>query len=167
MLDPSDLIAVARLLLTAGTAPPTEAQLRRAVSTAYYALFHTVSRAAAERFMGPGSEDSAGYVLLYRGFNHGRMRTICKELDARQLSKELRRHLGKDVVSQDARSFAIDFAALQEARHSADYDPRALFLPSDTSELIEMAVHGLAAFSRIAPDEQADILALMLVSARS
>ena len=165
--DPPHLIAVARLLLSAGTAPPTEAQLRRAVSTAYYALFHKVSRAGADRFMGSDSEARAGYALLYRGFNHGRMRSICKSLDVPQFKDELRRQLGKDAVSQDARDFATDFATLQDARHSADYDPRAAFSPSDVSTLIEMADHGLAAFGRIDLDEQADILALMLVRARS
>ncbi|MBD0273523.1 MAG: hypothetical protein ICV73_16540 [Acetobacteraceae bacterium] len=94
------------------------------------------------------------------------MRTICKALDAPQLRGELKRQLGRDAVSQDARDFATDFADLQDARHSADYDPKAVFSPSSVSTLIEVADHGLAAFGRIAPDEQADLLALMLVAAR-
>ena len=162
MPDPTDLLAVARLLLSAKPAPPSEAQLRRAASTAYYALFHKASRAAAERFMGPGRGSSAGYALLYRGLNHGRMRDVCKALDVPRLKDPWKRQLGKD-----ARGFAADFVALQEARHSADYDPKAEFSPSGVSALIEAADNGLAAFDRIAPDERADMLALMLVGARS
>jgi len=42
------LLAAARRLSDASRQPPpTDAQLRRAVSTAYYAVFHTVLRAAA------------------------------------------------------------------------------------------------------------------------
>jgi hypothetical protein len=65
MPDPSELLAGARLLSDAsGAIPPSDAQLRRAVSTAYYALFHKVVRAAAERFMGPAHENAAGFSLL-------------------------------------------------------------------------------------------------------
>lgn len=165
-LDPSDLIATARLLLSVGTAPPSEARLRRAASTAYYALFHGIARAAADRFVGRESERSTAYALMYRGLNHGRMRDVCKALDASRLTESWKRQLGRDAVGQDARDFAADFVALQEARHAADYDPRSVFSPPGVSNLIEAADHGLAAFDRIAPEEQADILALMLVSAR-
>ena len=166
MPDASELIATARFLLSAGTATPAEAQLRRAVSTAYYALFHRVSRAAAERFIGKASEASAAYALLYRGFNHGRMRDICKALDAPRLKDAWKKHLGRDAVSQDARDFTAVFGGLQEARRAADYDPRIAFSPSDVASLIEAADNALAAFDRIAPGERADILALMLVGVR-
>lgn len=167
MLDPSDLLAVARVLSSAGTAPPSEAQLRRAVSTAYYALFHRILAAGAERFMGAGLERSAGYALLYRSFNHGRMKAVCESLSAATLTGTLRRQLGRTAVGQDTRDFADAFAALQEARHLADYDPRAVFWPSDAVELVQAADYAMAAFDRVASDERADILALMLVNARS
>jgi hypothetical protein len=51
--DPSELLSVVRLLSNAGTTPPSDVQLRRAVSTTYYALFHKVLCVADERFMGP------------------------------------------------------------------------------------------------------------------
>ena len=55
--SPTDLLAVARLLVDASIQPPRgDARLRRAVSTAYYALFHKVAEAAAQRFMGPVKE---------------------------------------------------------------------------------------------------------------
>lgn len=160
------MIAVARSLLPAGTAPPSQAQLRRAVSTAYYALFHKASQAAAERFIGRGSGESAAYALLYRGFNHGRMRDVCKALDAPRLKEAFRGQLGKDTVSQDAGDFAADFVVLQEARHAADCDPKVVFSPSDVSDLIGTAEHALATFDRIAPDERTDLLALMPVGVR-
>lgn len=167
MPDASDLLAVARLLLSAGTVqPPSEAQLRRAVSTAYYALFHKVLRAGAERFMGAGTQRSAGYSLLYRGFNHGRMKAVCDSLDVATLSKNLQQQLRRTSVSQEARNFVSAFASLQEARHLADYDPLTLFVLSDTADLVDAAEAAMAAFDQIAPEEKADLLALMLVSPR-
>jgi len=89
VLDPLELLAVARLL--AADAQPSEAQLRRAVSTAYYALFHKVLQAAAGRFMGLNKETSAGYSLIYRGFDHRNMRTVCEALDVSTLKDSLKR----------------------------------------------------------------------------
>lgn len=142
------------------------ARLRRAASTAYYALFHKVLRAGAKRFMGEGKEASPGYALLYRSFNHGRIKAVCESLNAATLNANLKRQLGRSAVSQDMRDFAYAFVALQEARHSADYDPVAVFLPSDVVALVGAADYAMAAFDRVAPNEQADVLALMPVNAR-
>ena len=68
MPDPAELLGVAKLLSVTGPAPPTDAQLRRAASTAYYAVFHAVLRAAADRFMGAGQASAPGDAILYRGF---------------------------------------------------------------------------------------------------
>src|SRR5258708_2364680 len=59
---------------------PTDAHLRRAVSTAYYALFHKVLRSAAQRFMGPDQERRAGFTILYRSFDHRHMKLVCLAL---------------------------------------------------------------------------------------
>lgn len=167
MSDPSDLLATARLLLSAGSIqPPSEAQLRRAVSTAYYALFHTVLRAGAERFMGDGKRRSAGYSLLYRSFNHGRIKAVCESLDVKTLNKTLQQQLGRTAVSQEMRNFANAFSALQEARHLADYDPSAKFVFSDSADLVGAANVAMMAFEQVMPDERTDVLALMLVNPR-
>jgi hypothetical protein len=162
--DPSDLIAVARLL--SAQAPPTDAQLRRAVSTAYYAVFHRILRAAAQRFIGVGREASAAYALIYRGFDHGRMKAVCVALSASTLNDKLRFGLGKSAVSQEMRDFASAFPDLQDVRHLADYHPNTQFLPSDVSSLIDSAEAAIDAFDRAAPEEQADVLALLMVGAR-
>lgn len=168
MPDPADLLAVARLLLSASVLnPPSEAQLRRAVSTAYYAVFHKVVRAGAERLMGSGSQNTAGYGLIYRSFNHGRMKSICEALNVARLSKTLQQQLGRTVVSPEMRGFAAAFATLQEARHLADYDPSIRLILSDATDFVEAAEAAMATFDAIAPSEQADVLALMLANPRA
>jgi uncharacterized protein (UPF0332 family) len=162
MPDPAELLAVARLLSDT-TTRPSDAQLRRAISTAYYALFHRVVRIAANRFMGPGCENSAGFSLIYRSFDHGRMRQVCESLDKPTLAQAQQRQLGRTAVSQDMRNFAQEFYVLQEARHQADYDPSFSVEPSDVLGLISEAEAGLAALDRADPEERADVLALMMV----
>jgi len=76
VLDPGALLAVACLLLDETNAPATDASIRRAISSAYYALFHVILRAAAERFAGAGHETSAVFALIYRNFDHRRMADV-------------------------------------------------------------------------------------------
>ena len=51
-MTPRDLMEAARALVESGPAPPTQARLRRAVSTAYYAMFHCLGACAADLFIG-------------------------------------------------------------------------------------------------------------------
>ena len=167
MADPSELLAAARLLLDGeGGNPPTDAQLRRAVSTAYYAVFHCILRAAADRFMGPDKAASAGYALLYRSFDHRHMKTVCEALQASTLRGRFRRHLRKASVSQEVQEFAEIFGELQDARHAADYDPLASLVISDVMALIDSAAVAMRIFDQVAPDEKSDVLALLMVRAR-
>jgi hypothetical protein len=147
--------------------PPSDAQLRRAVSSAYYALFHRVVRAGAQRFMGPGTEARPGYNLIYRGFTHSRLKDVCKRLDITPLAPRMQEQLGRQSVGQDMRDFASGFVALQELRELADYDSQTVFRPSDAIGSVEAADLALLAFDRTAPEEQADVLALMLVNSRA
>lgn len=167
MPDSVALLALAEALCNGQAAAVEQNSLRRAVSTAYYAMFHRVLRAAADRFIGSDQQESAAYAILYRNFDHGPMRSICRDLDTATLNERLRRLLRRDRVSAELRSFASAFVALQDARHSADYDPSAWFEPSDAELLVVGARAALAAFDRIAPDELTDFLALLMARARS
>ena len=51
-MNPHDLIEVARALAEPDDAPPTQAGLGRAISTAYYAMFHCLAMSAADLFIG-------------------------------------------------------------------------------------------------------------------
>nr|WP_294517331.1 hypothetical protein [uncultured Rhodopila sp.] len=62
------------------------------------------------------------------------------------------------------RAFAGNFIALQAARHRADYEPAAEFSPSAALDFIASAE---IAFGRTDPDEQADVLALVLSNPRA
>ena len=51
-MNARDLIQTASRLTESGAAQPTQADLRRAVSTAYYAMFHCLAASAANLFIG-------------------------------------------------------------------------------------------------------------------
>ena len=51
-MRPPDLIEAARVLTESGPSLPTQARLRRAVSTAYYAMFHCLAATVADLFIG-------------------------------------------------------------------------------------------------------------------
>lgn len=168
MLDPRELIAVARMLAqTSGSPNLVDAALRRAVSSAYYALFHIVLKAAASRFMGPAQQGAAGFSLIYRGFDHSRMKKTCAELQKPMLKATIQQALGRTTVSQPVQDFAEVFPSMQDLRHLADYDPKIQFLASDVINLIDAAEAAMDDFDQVPPDEQADILALLLVGART
>ena len=168
MPDPAELIDVARLLLGSTASPPTQAQLRRAASTAYYAVFHKVLRSAAGRFTGTGQEHSGAYLTLYRSFVHSQMKQICEDLAKSNLPQKVKWSLRRDVVSQGTRDFAASFPALQEIRELADYDPTVgPWNASNIADVIDLAETAIEAFDRIPQDEQSDILALLMVRARA
>ena len=93
---------------------PTQADLRRSVSSAYYALFHLLIFEACSNW----SHDSSRPGLA-RMFDHGLMKKVSKRItDPSKMP-----YAGEDpVVVRKLRSFAGIFARLQERRHEADYN---------------------------------------------
>ena len=120
-MKPPDLLDVAKTLASTGGRRPKEASLRRATSTAYYALFHALAACCADSIVGgAGSNRSApAWRQVYRALDHGHAKNQCRNTSVLQ-------HF--PVAVQD---FARTFADLQERRHSADYDPHFVITKSE------------------------------------
>lgn len=103
----NDLIETARGLTELSRRRPTQANLRRAVSTAYYAVFHCLAGTAADTLMGKGRNDAWHHV--YRALEHTSARNACRNMGVMR---------GFPSAIQE---FADTFLALQKARHQADY----------------------------------------------
>jgi hypothetical protein len=132
---PEHLLEQARHLAQRERTRPRQASLRRAVSTAYYALFHFLIREAIRQIAPNLNEDN--YNRAYRWFDHGSMSSV-----ARAFSQEVVRvPKSKDVLIQKNDSGVIfiaeNFADLQDLRHLADYDPGAVFLRVDVLAKID------------------------------
>lgn len=92
---------------------PRQADLRRAVSTAYYALFHALCRDCADEFIGKmGAERSEpAWRQAYRSLDRNRAR-----------DRFGNRKFIKDFPA-DIQDFGNVFVKAQAQRHAADYDP--------------------------------------------
>jgi hypothetical protein len=120
-LKPHDLLATSRLLVSANKHKPTQANLRRAVSTIYYALFHAMARNGADMLIGGEGavKSSHAWVEVYRSLSHGTAKSACE-------SKAVILRFPIEIVN-----FSQKFVEMQGKRHDADYDPGTKFYRSD------------------------------------
>lgn len=134
--------------------------MRRAISAAYYALFHHLSEAAVEQIAPHASPKAANRI--YRWLNHGEMKRICREFASPRLNPPLRDLLDGDV-SEDMQRLTTSFINLQEARHNADYNPGYLVTWEQTRDLLELAVRAISAWEKIARTAEGNIFILSLL----
>ena len=90
---------------------PTQAELRRAVSTAYYALFHLLVSETTRNWNRDSSRNALGRI-----FDHGMMKRVSDRLAKKTPSADA------DPTVSALRFVAKVFVELQDLRHSADYD---------------------------------------------
>ncbi len=129
-----DLLEQAELLAGVGRGRPKQANLRRAVSSAYYALFHRLIEAAAGLFV---KEDFSRFALIARSFDHGRMKKACTEFKKNSLPESLRLPSVPYQTPSDLLIVAEAFVKLQELRHQADYNLDRLFSRPEARRLVQ------------------------------
>lgn len=123
-IDADGLIQAARHLVEHNSAGrPRNALLRRAVSSAYYALFHEICRLAATQLM--PNVPAAASLALTRSFSHSQIDLVCAWVAQREVKEPPAKlkpvvealRAGNDIVS-----IAEAFYDLQRDRRAADYD---------------------------------------------
>lgn len=134
-----NLLALAKDLATLDKRRPRQVSLRRAVSTAYYALYHQLLDTAVRR-MFPDSCDRALRDAAARSFTHGAMKRLAIQALKPPQKRERRYNdvLGAQCVSEDLQDVCQTLLTLQAAREKADYDlsPGARQVRSDVSALL-------------------------------
>jgi hypothetical protein len=127
---PEQLISQAEFLLRG--AASNEANVRRAVSSAYYALFHLLIRDAVLNW-----KHADQHARLARSFDHKRMKdastAILKELGDIPIQSTAGANAGQQVARFRLSTVAQAFVDLQQARHKADYDVGEPFGPVDAA----------------------------------
>lgn len=121
MVDYDQLLELAEAETRTAAGAPRQAYLRRAGSTAYYAVFHAVLTLVANRFAPSGYRKSK--ALLYRAMDHKTAKTRCLKSGKMRLDGAEREFFGFDCFPSEIRDFANEFVRLQELRHACDYDP--------------------------------------------
>lgn len=140
VLNPDHLLDQAdRLVAPPGGGAPRQADLRRAISTAYYALFHSILTEVADIFAGRTQRHTARYALVYRSVGHKTLRELCEEIIKPIPSQRYRRHTPRGGFGADLLAVANAIVDLQEKRHLADYDPLFRARTLDTTLAIDTA----------------------------
>jgi uncharacterized protein (UPF0332 family) len=158
-----DLIAQASRLARSEPRRPKQASLRRAVSTAYYALFHLlISEGSA--VMSPMS-DAKLRVIVARAFQHGAMKSVASDVIKGKFSKGYS-DLGLSP-SPTLKSIGSTFCNLQEKRHEADYDIGASFTRDEVLKLVEQSERAFTDWRQIRRTKEAMVfLQSMLLKGR-
>jgi hypothetical protein len=88
ILNPDHLFDQADRLIVSTAGPPRQVDLRRAISAAYYGVFHIVATAVADQFVGAGRRSTPEYALAYRRIDH---KALCMDVTAGRLSSIYKR----------------------------------------------------------------------------
>jgi hypothetical protein len=152
-----DLLSHALALVHAQ--PQSELTLRRAVSAAYYAVFHLLISEATAHWDNRGLRTTLG-----RAYDHALMRSTSNRiLDSREFpyTNENPR------IVKDLREVAQGFSQLQEDRHFADYNLTRALDPADALGQVKVAEKIFQTFAAIKTEQIVhEYLTLLLVKKR-
>lgn len=124
---------------------PKQASLRRAISAAYYALFHLLLEEAARCLV----SDASLRCLVRRAFSHGDMAKAAKSFAS---GGNLPAHViaaFAGSVPPEVRQVAKAFVDLQQARHDADYNLLKTFTRQEALDHVTTAQRAFTAWNTI------------------
>jgi len=151
-----ELLSASRALILPAFsgAQPSQESLRRAISTAYYAMFHALAASNADCIIGPprNAITEHAWRRVYRGLEHRAARTLLRN--------------DQSLFSAQTRHFANIFGQLQDVRHIADYDPGQMFTRAQADAWISRAEAAITDFMRIGIEERTAVAVQSLIRHR-
>jgi uncharacterized protein (UPF0332 family) len=151
-----DLLEQAQFLAKRDKKRPRQASLRRALSTAYYALFHLLTTAAVASWKTPRQR-----AALARHFTHARMNDACAKTRGRKFPNP------NHASVRHLRAIANAFVELQQYRHAADYDNSKKWTRTEVLTHLELAAEAFESWNAIAKEPIAeDFLLQLLIGVR-
>ena len=148
-----DLIETARSLTEISPRRPSQANLRRAVSTAYYAMFHCLAGCAANLII--GRTRKLAWHQTYRALEHGKARNACEDRGALA------------AFPPEMCNFADMFVALQKARQQADYALDGRYDKLTVLGAIDMAERAIVRFEQTDAQHRRAFVAHVLFKRRA
>jgi len=146
-----DLLDQAYHLAKLESGAPKQASLRRAVSAAYYALFHLLIDEAVGHWGVPRHRS-----ILARTFDHGKMKGISEDHIRSFYSS------GQPLTGAQLKNVAQAFVQLQEKRHTADYDNAFVWSRDDALVAIDAAAAAFTDWHAIRDQDNAQDYLLQL-----
>jgi hypothetical protein len=157
-----DLLEQADHLASREPRRPRQASLRRAVSAAYYAVFHLLAAEGAKRFSPPQRLLRA---QVARAFAHREMQDVCRQFAAGSLSRATAALLTSPLEA-DLRNVVQAFVELQNDRHAADYDLSANFDRFTVLQTVRTARQAFAAWDVVKNRSNASVFLAALLLQR-
>lgn len=145
-----DLLDQAAFLAAKDPKRPKQANLRRAVSSAYYALFHYLIDQACRELLGTQNDKRVYRHVLARAFDHGCMKEACVAFRDVSLPKKMAGALPSAfAIPPELQFVAETFVQAQEKRHIADYDLSTRFARWDVAGFIHEVERAIATFESV------------------
>jgi hypothetical protein len=154
-----DLLNQAERLARQEPKHPKQASLRRAVSTAYYALFHLLIHEATNLLV----TDPGLRGLVPRAFGHGEMKQACEQFREDKRFPDQLKAITSASIPDDLKEVANAFVLLQEARHAADYDVARVWNPADTTAMLRRTREAFEAWERVRTQQIATVFLVNLL----
>jgi len=165
--NPEHLFQQAERLAESASAGPTrQADLRRAISSAYYGLFHFILTCLADEMVGVMQRGSGRYTLVYRSIDHRALKDLCLEAQKATPSRKFATVMPPLGFGPDIQIFAVKTYELYESRNRADYDPQPRFVASDARLAIDAARTARLHFMQADPGLKTLFLTLLLCPPR-
>jgi hypothetical protein len=146
-----DLLDQAVYLAEVDPRRPKQANLRRPVSSAYYALFHLLASEASALY----AKDSGLASRINRTLNHAEMKKTSSLIANDKLPKAVQPPAGGYTTPADLKTVANTFVSLQQARLEADYDLSRSFRRQEALEFVEASRGAFEAWERVKRTDQA------------
>ena len=146
---PNDYFGTIAELMHARDGEPRQADLRKAVSAAYYAVFYALCGNTADCFIGASETERSerAWRQAFRALDHGFVRNQCK--NQRVMA----------AFPPEIQLFAGSFIWLQEQRHAADYDPSITLDIDDAQNCLNRATQAVAALAKTSLKDRRDFAA--------
>lgn len=152
----SDLLDQAEMLVTREPENPKQASLRRAVSAAYYALFHLLAEDAATLFAELCGRSDIGVVSrITRTFAHLDMKKAAEKFANSELPTAFQSPGRRYATPVDLKLVAVVFGLLYQARQEADYNTGESVIQSEAQKMIQKAKEAFDSWGRVKASDDA------------
>jgi len=160
---PGELLQLARDIANLHPDSPNQASLRRAVSTAYYAIFHLLISEATANWARPELR-----AILGRCFDHGPMKTA-SETKVSQINtafKDSSPESAEKTVATHLRTVAKAFIQAQQRRNDADYNMEKEWTPVEVDTQIALVNEAFKTWNIIRDEAAAQAYLVSLLGTR-
>ena len=169
ILNPRHLLEQAERLLEPANASGLvrQADRRRAISSAYYAVFHFTLAALADEFVGKLDRKSESYALAYRSIDHRPLANLCSKISNPKTREHILPYFPTTGIGPNIIEYASLLVQLKEKRTAADYDPSHWVTIDDARQAIVDARSAIEGFNKATVARRRAFLALLVFPIRT